>query len=194
MEERRLDKRFLDTFDEIVPVMESVRKGFLAQNIALVKEGRAKFQEILKSRAAFAEKVIQEKNRTDAEIRYLSLIIPFQTVALAIENVMEKMEIKVEAKILFSEKAAKEINVLIAIVASQLRDIKDYITTKNPNLKAAIQKSMEDLTRLADEYTVVHQDRMIQGVCMPKASYLYIDITDSLKRLSRGLVAFSEKA
>jgi len=194
MEERRLEKRFLDTFDEIVPVMESVRKGFIAQNIALVKDGRAKFQEILRNRAAFAEKVIQEKKRTDAEIRYMSLIIPFQTVALAIENVMEKMEIKVEAKILFSEKAAKEINVLIAIVASQLRDIKDYITTRNPNLKAAIKKSMEDLTRLADEYTVVHQDRMIQGVCMPKASYLYIDITDSLKRLSRGLVAFSEKA
>jgi Na+/phosphate symporter len=46
---------------------------------------------------------------------------------------------------------------------------------------------------LIADYDVVHQNRLISGVCMPKASYLYIDITDSLKRISRGLVDLVEK-
>jgi hypothetical protein len=31
-------------------------------------------------------------------------------------------------------------------------------------------------------------------VCMPKASYLYIDMTDSLKRMAKELGDFAEKA
>ena len=109
------------------------------------------------------------------------------------ENLMEKMEIKVDAKILFSEKALKEINALFSVIEAQLVDTKDYVLTANPTLKAAARQGMEDIQRLADEYAVIHQDRLIAGVCMPKASYLYIDITDSLKRLARGLAAFAEK-
>jgi hypothetical protein len=40
---------------------------------------------------------------------------------------------------------------------------------------------------------LIHQQRLIAGVCMPKASYLYIDISESIKRISRGLAEFSEK-
>ena len=193
MEEKRLTRRFSDLFDEIVPVVENLRKGFFAQNAALVKESHDKFKEILRNRVAFAEKILKEKVKGEQEQRYVLLIVPFQTVALAMENLMEKMEIKVDAKILFSEKALKEINALFAVIEAQLKDTKDYVLTANPHLKAAVHQSMEDIQRMADEYAVIHQDRLIAGVCMPKASYLYIDITDSLKRLARGLAAFSER-
>jgi Na+/phosphate symporter len=193
MEEKRLTRRFSDLFDEIVPVVENLRKGFFAQNAALVKESHDKFKEILRNRVAFAEKILKEKVKGEQEQRYVLLIVPFQTVALAMENLMEKMEIKVDAKILFSEKALKEINALFAVIEAQLKDTKDYVLTANPHLKAAVHQGMEDIQRMADEYAVIHQDRLIAGVCMPKASYLYIDITDSLKRLARGLAAFSER-
>ena len=193
MEEKRLTRRFSDLFDEIVPIVENLRKGFFAQNAALVKESHDKFKEILKNRVAFAEKILKEKVKGEQEQRYVGLIVPFQTVALAVENLMEKMEIKVDAKILFSEKALKEINALFAVIEAQLMDAKDFVLTGNPHLKAAVRQGMEDVQRMADDYAVIHQDRLIAGVCMPKASYLYIDITDSLKRLARGLVAFSEK-
>ena len=193
MEEKRLTRRFSDLFDEIVPIVENLRKGFFAQNATLVKESHEKFKEILRNRVAFAEKILKERVKGEQEQRYVGLIVPFQTVALAMENLMEKMEIKVDAKILFSEKALKEINALFAVIEAQLMDAKDYVLTANPHLKASVRQGMEDVQRMADEYAVIHQDRLIAGVCMPKASYLYIDITDSLKRLARGLAAFSEK-
>jgi Na+/phosphate symporter len=52
---------------------------------------------------------------------------------------------------------------------------------------------MEDIRKLIDEYEIIHQNRLITGVCMPQASYLYIDMTDSLKRMAKELSVFAEK-
>lgn len=193
MEEKRLTRRFSDVFDETLPILESARKGFVTENAALLKESITKFRDLIKSRAVFAQTIIQKKEKSEEELKYLSTVVPLQIAALAIENVMEKMALKVEAKIPFTDKALKEIRSLQFLVYSQLTDARDYVLTGNPHLKENIRKSMEEIKRLADEYELVHQNRLITGVCMPKASYLYIDITDSLKRAARAMVEFSEK-
>jgi Na+/phosphate symporter len=193
MEERRLTRRISDTFDEALPILQNARKGFVTENATLLKESITKFRDLLKSRVSSAETIIKKNEKNEEELKYIGMVIPLQTAAQAIENVMEKMAIKVEAKVPFTEKALKEIGTLLIVVYTQLTDAKDYVVTGNPNLKASIRKSMEEIRSLADEYEAVHQNRLIMGVCMPKASYLYIDISDSLKRAARALVEFSEK-
>jgi Na+/phosphate symporter len=96
-------------------------------------------------------------------------------------------------KILFSEKALAEIKELYVILEEQFRNTRDYIATKNPVLKAEINAGRERIFKTIDEYAVIHQGRLITGVCMPQASYLYLDIVDSIKRISRGLIDFVEK-
>jgi len=193
MEEKRLTNRISETFNAALPILQNARKGFVTENAALIKDSITKFRDLVKSRGSTAESIIMKEEKTDEEKRYISMVIPLQTAAVAIENVMEKMAIKVEAKIPFTEKALKEIGSLLVIVYAQLTDAKDYVVTGNSHLKENIRKNMEEIKRLADEYEVVHQDRLIAGVCMPKASYLYIDITDSLKRAARALAEFCEK-
>jgi Na+/phosphate symporter len=193
MEEKGLTKRISDTFDEVLPILENARKGFVMENAAMIKESIARFRELLRSRVAFSEAILKKKEKDEAEIRYVSMITPLQIAALGIENVMEKMAIKVEAKVPFTHKALKEIRSLQLLVYSQLADAREYVMSGDPQLKANIRKNMEEIKRLAGEYELVHQDRLITGICMPKASYLYIDITDSLKRAARAMVDFSEK-
>ena len=123
----------------------------------------------------------------------MSLLPPLQASALAIENVMQKMAVKAEAQIPFTEKGLKEIDSLLVVVYAQLTNARDYMITGNPHLKEGIRERMEELKNLADEYESIHQHRMIAGVCVTKASYLYIDITDSLKRAAKALVQFSEQ-
>ena len=148
---------------------------------------------MLKSRAASIQKIIEEKDKTEAQKQYLALIPSFQTIGLALENLISKMETKVELKILFSEKALAEIKELYTILEEQFRNTKDYIATKNPVLKAEIKAGWEKIFKLIDEYAIIHQNRLITGVCVPQASYLYLDIVDSIKRISRGLIDFAEK-
>jgi Na+/phosphate symporter len=193
MEERRHMEKFNDVFVKTVPILDNVKKGFLAQNLDIVKENKAQFREILKSRAVSIQKIIDEKDKTEMQKQFLALIPAFQTIGLALENLISKMETKVELKILFSEKAIAEIKELFAILEEQFRNTKDYIATKNPVLHTEIKIGWEKIFKSIDEYAIIHQNRLITGVCVPQASYLYLDIVDSIKRISRGLIDFAEK-
>jgi Na+/phosphate symporter len=79
-------------------------------------------------------------------------------------------------------------------VGVEFTDVKDYCMTKNPILKEQIKVDMENIRKLIDDFEIIHQNRLITGVCMPQASYLYIDMTDSLKRIAKELAVFADKA
>ncbi|HVN95263.1 MAG TPA: hypothetical protein VMT62_02445 [Syntrophorhabdaceae bacterium] len=193
MEEKRLVERFNDVFVKTVPIFEDIKKGFFALKLDMLKRSKREFRDLLKSRVGYVQDIIEQKEKSAAQKEYLLLLPMFQTMALAIENLMNKMETKVELSILFSEKALAEIEEIFSIVEEQFRDTRDYVITGNPRLKANIKASWEKIFKLTDEYAVIHQNRLIIGVCMPTASYLYLDIIDSIKRIARGLSEFSEK-
>lgn len=193
MEEKELMQRFLDVFETATPILDELNRGFFAQKAAIIQDCEKKFGDLLISRVPYVEKIIGEKEKSEADKKYVRLLPALQTIALAIENLMYKMEAKVASNILFSEKALSEIRELYSLMQEQFRDTKDYIITKNPSLKASIRQHMEKMFQVIEELAIVHQNRLITGICMPQASYLYLDITDSLKRISRGLVDFSDK-
>ena len=193
MEEKRQLERFNDALVKATPILEDVKKGFFSQKMEVLKENRAKFMEMLKSRVKDVEKIITVKDKTEAQKRYLVVLPLFQGIAAAIENLIHKMETKVELKILFSQKALEEIKELYTIMEEAHRDVRDYVVTKNPVLKNNVKKAWEKVFKLTEEYAIIHEERLIAGVCMPAASYLYLDITDSIKRIVRGLADFVEK-
>jgi len=194
MEEKELMQGFHETFEAITPILENVYKGFVSNNPTLIKECLSNFENTLEAKLPFVEKIITEKEKDPIEKKFVNMVLAFQPIALAIDNLIAKMFVKAEAGVLFSEKATKEIKDLLHINYGQFRDTKDFIQTQNPNLKHNVSAAKEKLINLAADYDVVHQNRLITGICMPKASYLYIDITDSLKRVAKGLADFIEKA
>jgi len=193
MEERQLRERFVNLFTETMPIMQNIKKGFLAENLETVRENKISFKEIVKKRVPAVQKIIDSPEKTEQQKQFLILLPSFQMIGVALENLIDKMETKLQLKILFSEKAIAEIKELYTILEKQFRDIKDYVSTGNPTLKTEVKSDWEKIYKLIDEYAVFHQNRLITGVCVPQASYLYLDIVDSIKRTSRGLLDFIEK-
>ena len=194
MEEREITDRVTKLFEETVPILHDIYRGFVGQKLNLLKESKLTFRESLKKRLPGIQKLVEDKDKNEAEKRFVIALPHLQRVALALDNLVDKMETKVEANILFTQKALDEIKQLMVAVEAEFTDVKDYCMTKNPSLKAQIQADMEKVGKMIDDFDTVHQNRIITGVCMPKASYLYIDMTDSLKRMARELAAFADKA
>ena len=194
MEEQELTNRFCSLFEETLPILTNIYKGFAGQKLNLLKESRSKFREVWKNRLPAVEKLIGDTEKNGVEKKFVVLLPHLQRVALAIDNLVDKMEIKVETHILFTQKALDEIKQLMVAVGAEFTDVKDYCMTKNPVLKEQIRTDMEKIRKMIYEFEMVHQNRLITGVCMPKASYLYIDMTDSLKRMAKELGDFAEKA
>lgn len=193
MEERELLQRFHEVLEATLPVIENAYKGFITHKPALLRESKEKFKEILTSRLSYVEKIVGDKEKNEVEKKFVALLPSFQMVGLAIQNVINNMEIKVESNVLFSQKGLDEIKELLGVSHDLVRDVRDYTVTKNPHLLAQVREHKEKAIRMIDEFANVHQNRLITGICMPKASFLYLDITDSIKRIARGLADFAEK-
>lgn len=193
MEEHEINQRFHSIFEASFTALTEGETGFYANNFDLVKKSISDFQKKITASTPYVEQITTDQEKGPSEKRVLLLVLAFQPIALALDSLLNKMLIKTEAGILFSEKAQNEIRSLIEIMRGQLKDTKDYILTKNNNLLKSVIKAKNELIDLAVEYDLVHQDRLISGVCMPKASYLYIEMTHSIKRIARGLVDFVEK-
>jgi Na+/phosphate symporter len=194
MEEREITEGINTLFEETVPILNNIYRGFVGQKITLLKESRSKFRESLKKRLPAIEKLVEEKEKNDAVKRFVTALPNLQRVALALDNLVDKMEAKVETNVLFSQKALDDIKQLMVAVGVEFTDVKDYCITKNPVLKQQIQTDLEKVIEMIDNFDVVHQNRLITGVCVPQASYLYIDMTDALKRMAKELAVFADKA
>ena len=186
-----ITERICKLFEDTVPILHNIYKGFMSQKLNLLKDSRTQFRELLKAVRPNVEKVIEDKDKTEAEQIFLVALPHLQRIALALDNLLDKMEAKVEGNVLFTDKALDEIKQLMVAVAAEFIDVKDYLATRNPILKKQIEANLDKVTNLINEFETVHQNRLIAGVCVPQASYLYIDMTDSLKRMSRELSAFA---
>jgi Na+/phosphate symporter len=193
MEEKELNQRLYKMFKEMLLVLESVKQGFLAQNQTTLTEAETKLSGILTSNLPFTEDLVKKETKNEVEKKYLNLLPHLQLMAVTLRNLINEKKKKIELNLLFTDKAINEIKELYTLMQTQFQDTTDYILTTNPHLRTHIRTGMERLFEGADEYAIGHETRLITGVCMPKASYLYLAIVDCIKGVSKELTIFSEK-
>ena len=193
MEEKELNQRLYDMFKEMLLVLERVKQGFFTQSQTILMEAETKLTAILTSNLPFTEELVKKERKNDVEKKYVNLLPQLQLMAVNLRNLINEKKKKIESNLLFTDKAMNEIKELYALMQNQFQDTTDYILTRNSRLRIHIKTGMENLFKRADEYVTGHETRLITGVCMPKASYSYLAIVDSIKAVSRELTSFYEK-
>ena len=91
---------------------------------------------------------------------------------------------KVDEAILFSDKAVDELDLLFSSTKDILKSTGDALVTKNRALVQHVLEKEKALSQKALEFEVVHDDRLISGVCAPAASKLYIDMTNAVREIN----------
>jgi len=193
MEEKELNQKLHEMFKEMSLVLEDTKQGFLTQNQTTVKKADTKLTEILTSNLPFTEELAQKRTKDEVEKKYLNLLPNLQLMAVIIRNLISENKKKIESSLLFTDKAIDEIKHLYTLMLAQFKDTTDYILTRNLHLKMHIKTGMENLFERIEDCIAEHETRLIMCACVPKASYSYVAIIESIKVLSRELNNFSEK-
>jgi Na+/phosphate symporter len=97
------------------------------------------------------------------------------------ELLIRAIKTMIQEGIPFSERAMREINLLFEKAIELVECVQDVIITQNKVLTRHILEEGQRHEEMANEYALVHQQRLIEGVCMPKASSVYLAILDYLK-------------
>jgi Na+/phosphate symporter len=75
----------------------------------------------------------------------------------------------------------REVNSLFEMTIEMLECVRDALRTGNRTLIRNILMVSRQLDLMANEFALFHEQRLIEGVCQPRASSLYLAMFDYLK-------------
>lgn len=128
---------------------------------------------------------ITELAREDNNLKaYVSVPMHLIGIGEGIEKLSELIDRKISGGLLFSDRAVTEITFLLQRLVDILRPMSDIILARNEILNRYIQESGANIEKRAIEYATLHEERLIEGLCLPAASPLYITMIDAIKNIA----------
>jgi Na+/phosphate symporter len=124
---------------------------------------------------------------------YLSMATSLDRISYNIEGIVDRLKSKVQNQLLFSDQAVKEINLVFQEAMELLERLPDLILNPNKLLAQNIGEQVRSVLRIANGYSEGHEERLIQGVCTPKSSPIYLGILESLKGIIVHILEVSGK-
>ncbi len=131
---------------------------------------------------------------------YLSIASSLDRMAYNIEGILSQLGVKSQNHIVFSDQAVKEVNDVFQEAMRLLENLPNLLTSENKLLAQRIGEEGRVILKIANGYSEVHEERLIQGICVPKSSPIYLGMIESLKgvivhilEVSGKIVAVSSK-
>jgi len=182
----------MSTFDDFVKKMKEstnnacecidLLQTALSQNsTAHLQVCREKTAHIKKTEAELSAKITQLAQENNALRVYLSVPLILQRIGGHIDNLNDTFHKKIKDDILFSDRAVSELTTLFRRLKEALKNTSDLLVTKNPVLVRHITECEEDVVKKALEFATLHEERLIEGLCLPVSSPLYLNILNSIR-------------
>lgn len=105
-----------------------------------------------------------------------------------VESIINCARIKSRDSIPFSDKAHAELTELFGVLSDILKNIREVVAKSTWDTLAPVRENQKKLAQLTVDFALAHEDRLLEGLCSPKASSLYLDILDSVKGANEHLV------
>ncbi len=118
-------------------------------------------------------------NSDKKAIMYLTNIVgDLEQIGDYIKDMIERIEIKIQENLLFSEEALDEYKHLYSVVESALSDIVNSLKMKDENFAKHILCDKEHVDNLVQEYRDAHAQRLMSGACDPRAGNMFLNLLD----------------
>ena len=164
--------------------MSFLQTALIYNSSTPLKDCGSKVETIKEAEAQLTKKVA-ELARDNPELKpYVSIPVHLLRIGENIEKLTELMDKKIKDNILFSDKAVTEITFLLQRLIDVLRPTADMILARNTILRRYVEESEAGIVRRATEYATLHEERLIEGLCLPVASSLYINMVDAIKNIA----------
>ena len=124
---------------------------------------------------------------------YLSIASSFDRMTYNIEGILDRLKAKSQSHILFSDQAVKEVNDVFQEAMRLLGNLPELINTQDKLLAQRLGEEGRSMFKIANGYSEEHEERLIQGICVPKHSPIYLGIIESLKGIMVHTLAVSGK-
>ncbi|MGQ3684685.1 MAG: hypothetical protein ACUBOA_06725 [Candidatus Loosdrechtia sp.] len=172
---------------KVESMLNACVNGFLKNNITYLEEARGISLSVHNEENELMNILSRIGTEPETDKEFIkSLMIVISNVELAMDGldaILQHIRIKTEEGILFSDKAVNEISHLFRETGDIIKTTADTILTKNEVLKRHLVDKWGSVNQTIDVYSEEHENRLIQGLCQPQSSSLYLSIVSSLGKV-----------
>ncbi len=124
-----------------------------------------------------------ERTLTEALLRTPWAFVPghLERIGDEAETILRCIRIILTDGVPFSDRAVGEVDELMRRAAEMLRLVRDAILTRNRFLLDALEREGTALADRAASCAEAHEARLIEGLCSPRASSLFLAMLDALR-------------
>jgi Na+/phosphate symporter len=97
----------------------------------------------------------------------------------------DPIEAKIRGAVLFSDKAVTQANFLFDQHAGMIRSLLDILKTDNEFLKKYVLEEGRKLGQACLSFATEHEDRMIEGLCLPQAAPIFLALLDRMRSIAQ---------
>lgn len=194
----------IETWDEMLhqlnktgnSIAESLRllqKAFINDSLEAMNECRAKLAAVRNKEPELARKIKEFAKEDREKEAYLAIPRHFLRICDNLEILAEILQKKIRENILVSDRAITEISFLSQTLVDMLKASSDIILVKNQVLIRYVLESEAILSSMVIKYGTLHEERLVEGLCLPLAAPLYLKILDTVNGIAREAKALAEE-
>ena len=121
---------------------------------------------------------IQDKKEKVRILAYAEAVEDLELIGDYCKDILERVQIKIEEKLMFTDDAVREYEVLYKKTEDALDEISLALEKDNLSLVKNVLKGEQHIDKLVDEYRSRHNERMIEGLCVPISCNMFLNMLD----------------
>ncbi|MBP1725499.1 MAG: hypothetical protein H6Q51_797, partial [Deltaproteobacteria bacterium] len=86
---------------------------------------------------------------------------------------------------LFTDKAFFDVNYVFTHQTGLMRSLLDFLKTDNQLLRKYSEEEAQNLIEVCLNAATEHENRLIEGICLPQASPVFLGILDHMRLICR---------
>jgi Na+/phosphate symporter len=169
--------------DEVVRAFLCVRNAFVRLEPAPLDEAVRFTRRVQEQEQALIHRMVRPAGGDSSVPDEEAVFVPMHLERIAdnIELLGAVIGRMIRDGTLFTERANGEVRRLSSAVLELLEGLRDALRTGNRTLVRYVQDAGRACEAQANEFALFHEARLIEGVCQPRASSVYLALLDHLR-------------
>lgn len=182
-----LEGPFVQLADQTIAMLKMAREAFLKQRHSLVPHILALGQEVHRAEKRLTVGLVPASADGGTQLDTEKFFVPMHLERIGdhVEAFARAVERQAQEGVLFTDRAVHEIDRLLEKALELLEATRDILRTGNRTLVHHVLTDGPCFQATASEFASFHQERLIQGLCRPRASSIYLAMIDYVRGIER---------
>jgi Na+/phosphate symporter len=182
---------------QTLEMLELTWKSFRKQDMGPLELAEKLGREVHQREKALTELAVKRSARQagalEADRDLFFIPMHLERIGDNIEFLTRAIRTMIQEGVPFTDRAIREVNTLFEQAIGLVECVRDVIATKNRVFLRHMLEEGQRYEAMANEYALFHQQRLIEGVCMPRASSVYVAIVDYFKGIGSHVRQIAQK-